>query len=287
MTGRSVRLVFVFLALHLVFLGYAQAPKWKAWQVEADTLYSRQDYGNAAKRYTKILDANRSKGGKYGDRSLYSILYKRAVCYYSLQEFDKALGDLAVFTVEFPKAPQPKLLSAFIYRALNDVDKQLTNLNEAMELQPASPDFLKWRGLLHLQKKNHREALRDLLQARSFEDDSEIETYLGLCYYNLDQIDSAFLSFDTAIELDPTFFSPYLYASSIALENQNYPLSLEYSNLALRLDGKSKEALFYKGAALVASDQMDEGCRCLNRAFYAGFDNAGDYLSEFCFQMGN
>ncbi len=287
MSRRSDRLVFVFLAVHVAFLGYAQSPKWKAWQVEADTLYNRQEYAEAAKRYTKILAANRNKEGKYTDRSLYSIVYKRAVCYYSTQKFDNALKDIEVFALEFPNAPQPKLLSAFIYRELDDVDNQLSNLEEAMELQPPNPDFLKWRGLLYVQKKNYSGALTDLLDAKQFQDDTEVETYLGLCYFNRDERDSAFMSFDKAIELDPTFLAPYLYASSMALQIENYPLSLEYANLALRLESKNKEALFYKGVALVKSDRLDDGCRCLNRSFYAGFDDAGDYLSEYCFKSGN
>ncbi len=287
MVGKSIRLVFVFLAVHSAFPGFSQSAKWKAAEAEADTLYEHREYGDAAKRYTRILKANTTKEGKFKDRSLFSMLYKRAVCYYSTQEYQKALADLALFAPEFPNAPQPKLLKAFIYRELDDVDNQLANLKEAMDLQSPNPDFLKWRGLLYIQKKNYKDALTDLLSAKQFEDDTEVETYLGLCYFNRDEPDSAFMSFDKAIELDPTFLAPYLYASSMALQLENYTLSLEYANLALRWEGKNKEALFYKGVALVESDRLDEGCRCLNRSFYAGFDDAGDYLSEYCFKAEN
>ena len=67
----------------------------------------------------------------------------------------------------------------------------------------------------------------------------------------------------------------------------DYLLSLEYLNLALRIDGKSPDVMFYKGVALVELKQMEEGCRCLNRAFYNGADNAGDYLAQYCFGTGN
>ena len=60
---------------------------------------------------------------------------------------------------------------------------------------------------------------------------------------------------------------------------------LKYINLALRLDPKNKQALFYKGAALIELEKIDEGCSCLNRAFYAGMDEAGDYLKEYCFEV--
>ena len=42
--------------------------------------------------------------------------------------------------------------------------------------------------------------------------------------------------------------------------------------------------LFYKGIALVESDQKIEGCRCLTKAFNLGIDDVGDYLKEYCYK---
>jgi tetratricopeptide (TPR) repeat protein len=285
MGRKAISLIFVFLSLTAVVS--AQSKKHLAWTVEADTLYSRGDYAGAARLYTKVLDANPPKNGKYSDRVFYGILYRRAVCYYSTEQFEMALADLAVFEPQFPRSPQPKLLKAFIYRELDDTDKQLENLSAAMESQPPNPDFLKWRGFLLVQKERYDEARSDLLEARQFSDDAEVETYLGLCYHRTGNEDSAYLSFNKAIELSPTFLGAYLYAGSAALTSENYLLSLEYLNLALRIDSKNPDVLFYKGVALVELRQMDEGCRCLNRAFYNGADNAGDYLSQYCFGSGN
>ncbi len=284
--GKTIRLVFFFL-LAAAASGSAQSKKDKAWTVEADTLYNRGDYAGAAAMYSKVLEANPPKNGKYSDRGFYGILYRRAVCYYSTEQFEKALADLAVFEPQFPRSPQPKLLKAFIYRELGDTDKQLENLDAAMSLQPVNADFLKWRGLLRLQKDQHVEAKADLLQARSLADDAEVETYLGLCYRQTDEPDSAFLSFNKAIEMNPMLIATYLYAGSAALQDENYSLSLEYLDLALRINSKHADALYYKGVALIELKQIEEGCRCLNRAFYGGSDDAGDYLAEYCFGSGN
>ena len=287
MIRRSIYIVFAVLACAFSLNVHAQSPKWKRWAVEADTLYNQQKYKEAAVIFTRIINANPLKNGKFEDRSVYGILYKRAVCYYNTQEFKKALADINLFAPAYPSASQPKLLKAFIYREMDDVDNQLINLTEAMELQDPNPDFLKWRGLLYVQQNKYPLAIADLLQSRTFQDDTEIESYLGLCYFYLERRDSAFISFNKAIELDPTFLAPYLYASSAALQDNDYGLSVEYANLALLIDGKSNEALFYKGVALIESKRVDEGCRCLNRAFYAGYDDAADYISEYCFGVEN
>jgi hypothetical protein len=39
--------------------------------------------------------------------------------------------------------------------------------------------------------------------------------------------------------------------------------------------------------ALVEMEKLEEGCKCLNRAFYAGMDDAGDYLEAHCFGNEN
>jgi len=286
MTRKTLPGLLVFLLAISTGL-HAQSKKHMAWTVEGDTLYNRGEYAGAIALYTKVLDANKPKSGKYTDRGFYGILYRRAVSYYRLDQFDKALADLAVFEPEYPRSPQPKLLKAFIYRELDDEDKQLENLEAAMALQAPNPDFLKWRGLLKLRKDHVEDAKKDLIAARSMEDDAEVESYLGLCYRETGQADSAFISFNKAIELSPTWISVYLYAGSAALQDGDYELSIEYLDLALRLDSKQSDALFYKGVALIEMKRMEEGCRCLNRAFYGGSDDAGDYLSEYCFGSGN
>ena len=271
---------FVWALTCFSLTGYSQSPKWKQWEVKGDTLYSHEDFKGAIKYYNKAISLSKLK-----DKDAYSTIYKRAVCYFSIADYQNALNDLDVFIPAFPMIPQAKLMKAFIYRELGDEEKQLSNLEEAMQFQEPNPEMLKWRGLLYLQKNDFTKAKKDILLARGMHDDAETETYLGLCYYNLQQRDSAFLSFNKSIELDAMYMPAFLYASSISLEDGSFELGLQYANLALRLDGKNKEALFYKGAALVELEKIDEGCRCLNRAFYAGMDEAAGYLKQYCFEI--
>ena len=281
-TLRGGIFIFSVSILCLSFHAYGQTPKWKEWEVKGDTLYNQEDYKGAIKFYNKAIELSGLK-----QKDDFRMVYKRALCHFSVAEYHDALNDLDTFAKEFPDVPQEKLMRAFIYRELGDNEKQLANLEVAMEFQPPSADMLKWRGLLYLQKHDFQKARKDILLAREFQDDPEVETYLGLIYYNLEQKDSSFMSLNKSIELDATYLPAYLYAGSIALENGDYNLSVQYLNLALRLDPKNKEALFYKGAALIELKKIDEGCRCLNRAFYAGMDDAGDYLKEYCYEIDN
>ena len=276
---RKFLLFILFIALYgIPDNGFSQSSKWEEYAVQGDTLYARQDYEDAIKLYSKAISKSKLK-----DKAAYRTVYKRAVCYFSTQQYPEALKDVDLFSTEYPNVPQASLLKAFIFRELDDDDQQLANLQAAMDSEEPSADLLKWRSLLFMKKDEYQKAKEDLQVARTFEDDAEIETFLGLCYYNLHVQDSAFISFNRSIEIDATYVPAYLYVGSLALEEGNYELSLQYANLALRVEPASKEALFYKGIALVEMHQLDEGCRCLNRAFYGGMDDAGDYLEEYCF----
>lgn len=258
---------------------FAQAsPDWKRWEVEADTLYNRQDFAGAIKLYTRVIESTR-----LSSQDTYGSLYKRAVCFLNLGDFEKSLTDVDRLLALLPGNYQGHFLKAFIYREQEDTDKQLEQLQILLSKQPLSADLLRWRGSLYLDKEQYLEARRDLELARSFESDPQTETQLAFAYFNLDQPDSAFLSLNRAIELDVTYFPAYLYGGTFALQAERYALALEYLNLALRVDDTSTTALFYKGVALIELKRTDEGCKCLNRAFYAGEDDAGDYLEQYCF----
>ena len=256
----------------------AQIEKWKAWEVEADTLLSRENFEGAAKLYSKIIDTSGLK-----DKLAYPSLYKRAICYYNLNDFEHALRDLDVFIPEFPDVEHARLLRAFVYKGLGDADHQLADLTVLLNSQPGNRDVLQWRSSVYLDKSDYPAAKKDLLQVRAIQDDAETEMFLGTAYYYMGQADSALMSLNKAIELDASYLPPYLYAGFFCLQESEFELAVKYLNLALRLDPGNAAGLFYKGIALVEMKQEKEGCRCLTKAFAAGEDDAGDYLKEYCY----
>lgn len=259
---------------------FAQDAKWKRWELEADTLMNRQEYDQAIKHYTKAI-----KSSKLKDKSAYTPVYKRAVCYYSIGQYNAALHDLETFLTENPDIYQAYLLKAFIYRENNDTENQLEALDQALAINPGDPDLIKWRSGIYLEKGEYEKVKNDLLYVKSIQDDPEVEMYLGFAYYSLEQSDSAFMALNMAIQMDPTFVPAYLYGGSFSLQDSNYDLALKYLDVALKLSPGNTSAQFYKGVALLELDREKEGCRYLARAFYAREDDAGGYLKERCYTL--
>jgi len=274
-------LVWFFL-LTIGFEARSQNEKWKAWEVEADTLLNHQDFEGAVKLYSKIIDASGLKV-----KSTFTAVYKRAICYYNLNDFKQALHDLEVFMPEFPDNEHARLLRAFVYKGLGDADHQLADLNALLASQPANRELLQWRASVYLEKGKYPDAKIDLLAVKAIHDDAETEMFLGTAYFYEGHPDSALLSLNKAIELDATYLPSYLYAGFFCLQENEYKMSVKYLDLALKLDPANTAALFYKGVALVELKQEKEGCRCLTKAFNAGEDDAADYLKEYCYEDQN
>lgn len=246
-------------------------------EIMADTLLDQQDYDGALKLYSAII-----KKSKFKSEEEYSVLYKRAYCFYTLKRFDEALVDLNQYLEKIPN-DQAKILRLYVYRELGNDEEQLRELNELITKSPDKVELLRWRLSLLMESQKFKEAQFDIHQLLSIEDDPDLQGYLGLTYYYLENIDSALIIFDQIIKQHPDYVQTYLYAGSICLEEESYNVSLFYINKGLQIEPGNATLLYYKGAALIEKEDIIEGCRCLNKAFANGIDDAGEYLKEYCY----
>jgi len=268
------------LTLVMFTSGFAQNPKWTAWETEADTLMGREDFKKAIPLYSKIIKASGLK-----QKENYRPLYKRAVAYYSAGQWQPAIADMDKFIPEFPQSYQARILRALVYRELNDVDKQLTDIESAIELSGGDPQLLRWRGSLRMEKEEYQLAKKDFKQIIQIQDDPEIEMNLALAHYSLQELDSAIIAVDKAIEMDGTLAQAYFYGGAFNLELEQYEQALKYLEVFLKIDPSNLQAVWYKGIALIELKREEEGCKCISKAFYGGEDDAADYLKQYCYDV--
>ncbi len=247
-------------------------------EIEADTLVAREDYAGALALYNKILDKSKPK-----TEEEYQLYYKRAVCYYGLDNFSEALKDINTVIEKYP-SPQAKLLRAYINQALEDYEAQLADLNELIALNPDNPEMIQWRASVLMESEKYKEAQQDIRRLLQYQSSPQLKSYLGLTYYYQEDPDSALIMFDEIIQEDPNFIQSYVYAASLCLDQSAYELALNYIDKGLQKEPSHTTLLFYRGIALVETDQKIEGCRCLTKAFNAGIDDVGEYLKEYCYK---
>jgi tetratricopeptide (TPR) repeat protein len=279
MSNKISRLITILLVMSSFFVaGQGKANEAVAWETYADTLVSQEKFADAIKLYDKIIDKSKLKTDED-----YRVLYKRAYAYYGMHDFEKSLRDVNQYLERVPDQ-QAKLLRIYINQELGDHAAQLADLNEFIEQSPGNPELIRWRASILMDAGEYKKAQSDLRALLQQQPDPEIESFLGLTYYYQNNPDSALIVFDRVIAQQPSFIQPYLYAGSLCLEEGAYALSLQYINKGMKYEPANATLLFYKGAALVEIEgKQDEGCSCLRKAFNAGFDDAADYLKEYCY----
>ncbi len=255
-----------------------QQARWQRLEAEADTLMQQEQFEKAEQRYTAIIASNAATLNP-------KLYYKRGVCRYYLGAFANAIVDVGLFIQQAPKSAQAYILRGLCYRQLGDLDQQLADIEKASELQIGNPQLIKWRGSLYVEKGEYMKGKDDLMLARTFEDDAELETTLGMAYSGMGNIAEAIKCFNRSIVLDVHFTPAYLSAGSMLMEENRYAEALVYFDLLLRLEPNNQSALFYKGVSLVEQKLEKDGCRCLQRAFDLGLGDALDYLKEYCYDV--
>lgn len=273
----SIGLVIILVTSPFFMFGQSKQAATAELEIKADTLLDRQDFEGALELYSTVV-----KKSKFKSADEFSILYKRAYCFYTLKRFEEALSDLNRYLERIPNE-QAKILRLYVNQALGDTEAQLVDLNTLLIEKPESDELLRWRLSILMELEQYKKAQHDIRKILSLEDDPDLKGYLGLTYYYLQNSDSAIIIFDQIIEQHPSHIQTYMYAGSVCLEEEAYDASLQYINKALALEPTNATLLYYKGAALVEKNDLVQGCRCLNKAFANGMDDAAGYLEEYCY----
>jgi tetratricopeptide (TPR) repeat protein len=260
------------------FFAVAQQQGRAALETEADTLAAREDFDGAIALYSKILQKS-----SYTDESDYIVLHKRAYAYFSAGQFDAALVDVNQYLGKYPTDGQAKLLRMYVYQGLEKFDLLLKDLDEFAAGRRGDPAIDRWRTSILIEAGRYAEARTSIQKMLRLQDDPEVRAYLGLTYVYEQRPDSAKIVFDQVIAKDPAYVQTYLFAGSMCIEQEAYGLALKYIEAGLKQEPDNVTLLFYKGMALVQNDQLKEGCSTLTKAFNAGFDDAVDYLKEYCY----
>lgn len=249
-----------------------------ALETEADTLAAREDFEGAIALYDKILQK-----ATYADESDYIVLHKRAYAYFSAERFNEALTDVNQYLGKYPTDHQGKLLRMYVYQGLEKYDLLLKELDAFAVGRYSDPQIDRWRASILMEAGRYAEARAAIRTMLREGEDPELHAYLGLTYAYEQRPDSAKIVFDEAIAKEPAYVQTYLFAGSMCIEQEAYGLALKYIEAGLKQEPGNVTLLFYKGVAQVENDQLAAGCSTLTKAFHAGFDDAVDYLKEYCY----
>lgn len=283
---RFIVLTVWLLAALPLWAQRASEAQIQQWAEQAGQEMQEQNYEAAKALFTRIIDAS----GLQQPQD-YQFLYRRAVCWFYLEQLDSALADLEKFRGRMDHIPQPHVLRVFVYRQMGQTRNELKSLNVLMEMPGQEPDdmaqYHRWRASAYLNLDEYDSARNDLRIAFASGEDAESNGLLAFIHYRKGAVDSAMMALNRAIELDYEYVPAYRYAASFCLEQGDNERALQYALVGLRVEPANAGLTFVRGVALVETGRIDEGCSCLNRAFYSGEEDAGYYLDQYCYSNDN
>jgi len=137
------------------------------------------------------------------------VNYNLAICYLRLQKTAEALGILEKLLLSKNDIPEIYLALGEAYFNRGEIEKALSSIRRAQELQP---------------------------------DNYRIYYNLGLIYYKSDQLEAAVTSLEKAIEINPKFASAYYQLGLVFIKKGDFAKAIENLEKFLELEPEAKEA---------------------------------------------
>ena len=167
---------------------------------EAEAYYLKKEYKKSLELINKAIE--KSKNLRF--------LGFRAAIYTYLQEYDKAIED---YKTILKKSPYNKdyleyLLKAYYYYK-EDYNLSLETIKTIEKYYPNSKIVYKIRGFINYHNKNINEAILDFLTYLTYEpEDKDVNSYLGVIYFNKKDYNSAKIYLEVAAKnsKDPSVF---------------------------------------------------------------------------------
>ncbi len=159
-----------------------------------------------------------TKAIEYGEKSWF--YYERGLCYYQLNDYDKAISDLSRSVAMYPENISALYWRSWSYREKEMYAEALGDLDLVVQLEPTNAKYISNRGAVLTKFNQFDEALDDFKKAAAI-DNSNAYTWSQIGWYSsfkLNDYQTGANAYKKAVELEPGNVN-YLYNYAIVLNN--------------------------------------------------------------------
>ncbi|WP_240731869.1 XrtA/PEP-CTERM system TPR-repeat protein PrsT [Geobacter sp. FeAm09] len=147
-----------------------------------------------------------------------------------------------------------------------EFDKADKASDELIKEFPKRADGYRLKGLVSYQRKKYAEAAAQLQNSIKIAPTLEAYYFLGLCNYNLGELESALSQFRKILDVVPTSRQARLMTGAILLTQKRTDDAIAEINKVLQQDDRDAVAHNMLGNAYMAKGMFEEGMQELNRA---------------------
>ena len=280
--------------------------------IEADRYLEEQNYEEAIKCYTKIIEIDPNHKYAHNDRGVYYyrldrykeainnynkvieldpidpyVYYNRGLSYYKLEKYDEAIIDYNKAIALDPTAPCNYGDRGLSYHNLGRYDEAISDFNKAIELDintNTSPTYREVyfnRANLYNDLKDHKKAINDFNEAIDI-DKKYKEAYNNRAgtYFNLGEFDKAINDYTDAINLDPTYTDFYNHRADNYFNLGEFDKAINDYTKVIELDSTYINTYFNRGLAYVNLKKYDDAIEDYNKVIETDPDFKDVYLNR-------
>ena len=148
----------------------------------------------------------------------------------------------------------------------DELDKADAIADELVKNYPTKGDGHRLKGLVNFHRKNFAEAINSLLTSLKYAPSLEGYYFLGLCYYNRGELESALSQFRKILDNVPTSRQARIMTATVLLTQKRVDDAISEINRVLEQNSQDALAHNLLGNAYMAKGMYDEGMHELNRA---------------------
>jgi protein O-mannosyl-transferase len=168
------------------------------------------------------------------------------------------------------------------FQAAGELNDGLASFNRSIELDSSSAEVYFFRGTLLYAQKNYDAAVKDFKTAIALKPNYAEAIYnLGICYSTMGNYQESINTTTKSIGLKPNE-QMYESRAKAFFNLKEYKEAIDDFTIALKLDPKSAESLFYRGISFYNYNQKDNACNDLKQASSLGYINANQYINAYC-----
>jgi putative PEP-CTERM system TPR-repeat lipoprotein len=179
---------------------------------------------------------------------------------------DKALEIYRTITANNPSETLAAYKTGIIHIEKGELDKAEKIADDLLSGSPKRADGHRLKGLVNYQKKNYAEALNNLQSSIKIAPTLEAYHFLGLCYYNRGELESALSQFRKILDNVPDSRQGRLMTGTILLAQKRVDDAITEIQKVVQKDDNDAVAHNLLGNAYMAKGMFEDGMREFNRA---------------------
>lgn len=224
---------------------------------KGEELISRGNYADAIPILNTLLNV---------DSTIHEAWFLRGVARYYQNDLVGAGNDFSKCLNINPLFSQAYQYYAMVLQQLGKSVESIECIQKAIELRPASAQYLFTYGVILFQQEQYHDALYAFNQVLKIDDripDAWVNR--GTTRLMLSDSSGALTDYTAAINLNPFNANPYLRRGALYAQQSNYPLALQDLNQAIGIDSTLTQAYFTRALVFYYQKHYSQALSDLNK----------------------